>query len=265
MKKEKEKIFDIEELRKNMSVEEIKEDRNRKRKKKKKKGKIKFIAFLLVVTVLVLMLTPIFTVQWFEVTGNVKISDSRILKASGIETGDNLFRFNVKRTKDKIRTITQIDEIRILRWFPSGIKIRVTERVPVAALKTKNGYLTTDIKGKLIEAVKETHLPVVENINTTTLKPGDSLKEEQIEIISQLVEVAKIVEDSDLNDRMTEFGIDKSGNYKFLIDGNKNVVLGEETRIDYKLKMLKAVVDELSPAEEGTIDLSKEGQALYSP
>ncbi len=267
-KEENKKILHIDDLRKSaadMTVEEIKERRALKKQQKKKKGAVKFTAFLIVVAILVLMLTPVFTVEWFEVTGNVKISDRQILQASGLEMGDNLFRFNVKKTKDKIRTITYIDEIKILRWLPGGIKITVTERVPVASLKTASGYLNTDKKGKIMEAVKETSLPVVENIKTKTLKVGDFLNKEQIAQIEELMGVADIIKQFDMNDRLTEFGIDSKGNYKFVIDGNKNVVLGEETRLDYKLKMLKTVVDELSPTEEGVIDLSKEGQALYSP
>ncbi len=269
MKKEKNlKVLHIDDLRKNLSdmtVDEIKERRKLINKKKKKKSAIRITAFLVIVAVLVLMLTPIFTVKWFEVTGNTKITDKQILEASDLDIGDNLFRFNLKKTKDKIKAITYIDSVKIVRWLPDGIKITVTERTPVAALKSATGFLTVDVKGKIIESVKKTSLPVIENIKTATLKPGEFLNEKQVQQIEELVEVARIINEFEMNDRLTEFGIDKSGNYKFVIDGNKNVVLGEETRIDYKLKMLKAVIDELSPTEEGTIDLSKEGEALYSP
>ena len=142
-KKEKGKILNIDELRKSraeMSVEEIKEARKIKKVQKKKKGAVKFSVFLIIVAILVLMLTPIFTADWFEVTGNTTISDGQILKASGLMKGDNLFRVNVKKTKDKIRTINYIDEVRVLRWLPDGIKISVTERVAVASLKTKSGF-----------------------------------------------------------------------------------------------------------------------------
>ncbi len=262
------KILNIEDLRKSsadMTVEEIKERRKLKKQQKKKKGAFKATVFLIVVAILVLMLTPIFTIEWFEVSGNTKVSDNQILQISELEMGDNLFRFNVKKTKDKIRTISYIDEIKILRWFPSGVKIEVTERIPVASLVTKSGYLNVDKKGVIIEGVKKTTLPVIENIKTTTLKVGNTLKEKETAQIDRLKEVTEIIKQFDISERLTEFGIDKYGNFKFVIDGNKNVVLGEEVRLDYKLKMLKSVVDELSPTEEGTIDLSKEGQALYSP
>ena len=51
----------------------------------------------------------------------------------------------------------------------------------------------------------------------------------------------------------------------YVIDGNKNVITGGNYRLDYKLMMLEATVSELSRSEAGTIDLSTEGEALFTP
>ena len=59
--------------------------------------------------------------------------------------------------------------------------------------------------------------------------------------------------------------IKDSGNVTFVIDGNKTVKTGGNYRLDYKLMMLEATISELAKSEAGTIDLSVEGQALFSP
>ena len=68
-----------------------------------------------------------------------------------------------------------------------------------------------------------------------------------------------------LLDRSSVINFKNPNNVTFVIDGNKTVKTGGNYRLDYKLMMLEATISELAKSEAGIIDLSIEGEALFSP
>ena len=177
-----------------------------------------------------------------------------------------MFRLNIKKSKEAIRTIPYVKDVKIARYLQGGVRIKITERVPVACIKYANGYALIDDEGRLLETSKDTlGYPEIVGIKLAKQKIGDILKETDEAKINAMTEVLNMLGEYELTDRTSLINITKEENVTFVIDGNKKVITGGNYRLDYKLMMLEAAISELAKSEAGTIDLTNEGEALFTP
>jgi len=236
------------------------------RKQKKRAARIRFICILAVVSIISFMMTPVFNIKWIDVKGNEKTKFGEVVKASGIAYEQNIFRLNIKKSKDAIKKLPYVDTVRIIRHLPGGVMFEVTERAAVACIKYANGYVLIDKEGRLLETVKEFEgIPQIEGIKLSKQKVGETLKDSIPDQIAAMEELLNKLQENDLSGRTSLVNIKDEDNVTFVIDGNKTVITGGNYRLDYKLMMLEATISELSKSEAGTIDLSVEGEALFTP
>lgn len=236
------------------------------KRRKRRAARIRFICLLAAVSVVAFLMTPVFNIKWIDVKGNEKTSFGQIVKSSGINYEQNIFRLNIKKSKDEIKKLPYVDTVRIARHLPGGVMFKITERVPVACVKYATGYALLDKDGRLLETTDtKSNLPEIQGINVKNQKIGTILKDSLPKEIAAMDELLASLTEYGLINRISVINIKDSGNVTFVIDGNKTVKTGGNYRLDYKLMMLEATISELAKSEAGTIDLSVEGQALFSP
>jgi len=251
-KKEDEKIINI--------------NRREIRRKKKRAARNRFICLLAAVCVIAFLMTPVFNIKWIDVTGNEKTTFGQVVKSSGIQYDQNIFRLNIKRSKEAVKKLPYVDTVRIARHLPGGVMFKITERVAVACIKFGTGYTLIDKEGRLLEAVDSAGgLPEIQGITLKKQKIGDILKDTIPDEIAAMDELLSMLAEHDLLARTSVVNIKDPDNVTFVIDGNKTVKTGGNYRLDYKLIMLESTIAELTKSEAGTIDLSIEGQALFTP
>lgn len=236
------------------------------RRRKRRAARIRFICLLAAVSVITFLMTPVFNIKWIDVTGNEKTTFGQVVKSSGIQYDQNIFRLNIKKSKDEIKKLPYVDTVKIARHLPGGVMFKITERVPVACVKFGTGYAYLDKEGRLLE-LAESHpgIPEIQGISLKKQKIGDILKDTLPNEITAMDELLATLAEHGLLERTSVINIKNSNNVTFVIDGNKTVKTGGNYRLDYKLMMLEATISELAKSEAGTIDLSIEGEALFSP
>lgn len=233
--------------------------------KRKKQRRITFVVCLLVIAaILALLLTPFFNIKYIDVSGHKKVSQKTIVETSGISYGENIFKLNIKKMKSKLKKLPYIDEVKVVRKIPDVVVFEITERKPIVAVVAGESFVYMDENGRFLEVVKQNNLPVLEGVKTR-IELGKFIGDEQPEMLENFIRKYNLLKQNGLGDRVTSFKADNKGNISFVIDGTKTVVLGEETNVEYKFKMLEKVIAELPPTQKGTIDLSVESKALYSP
>jgi cell division septal protein FtsQ len=82
---------------------------------------------------------PDFAVQQIEVQTEGKISAAAVRQMSGVTVGTNLFRVNLRAVKKNLEQVSVIDSVSVERVLPGGLKIRVTEREPLAQVNVPCG------------------------------------------------------------------------------------------------------------------------------
>lgn len=227
------------------------------------------LLLLLAVTAGVLMLTPFFNLQWVDITGNEKVTSDQILKASEIAYQTNVFRVNVKKAAASIGKIPYVETVSVHRKLPGGIRIKITESVPVAYMPFGTSYVLIDGGGKLLESLpalsEEYKLPVVTGIALENFELGASIQTTNPTELKAFQNLMEKLREYSLLDRVSMIDISNPDHLTFQFDQNKTVQVGDAYRLDYKLMMLQATIEELAPSEAGAIDLTIEGKAIFSP
>ena len=111
-----------------------------KRKRKRGKGRLgplfKLLCAGAVAVALTMGATGFFQVETVAVTGNSRYSQEEIIKATGIQTGDNLFRMNKYQIAHQVlQGLPYVEELTIRRALPSTIVITVKEWDAVARVE----------------------------------------------------------------------------------------------------------------------------------
>lgn len=140
-----------------------------------------------------------FAVREITVQTDGVISPAQIRKWAGVQPGDNLFALDLPRLKRDLELAPAIQSAAVERVLPGTLRLRVTEREPVAqivALRARAGggldrmVYQVDATGRVMlpldrqqttDAVGQNDdaLPVLTGVNTAGLQPGRALESPQ--------------------------------------------------------------------------------------
>jgi cell division septal protein FtsQ len=142
---------------------------------------------------------PDFAVQRIDVQTDGKISAEIVRQKSGVQTGLNLFRVNLRTVKKNLESIALIESVSVERVLPGELKIRVTEREPLVQVNVPCGMAggvpmlavyQIDTTGKVIVPLDpreakipstriETTLPVITGNNAMAAVATNSIDSEK--------------------------------------------------------------------------------------
>lgn len=247
------------------SKEEKKQNKNSKknnttrknrtrRKKKRKKTSKKMITFascflLIAIVIIFALTTPIFNINYIEVTGNSKISSDTIISISGLKKGQNIFKFN-NSTIQNIKENKYIDEVKIKRKLPGTIIISVKEREIKYQIKLLNSYAYIDKNGYILEVstVKQ-EVPIIVgfNMNENELINKKRLEIEDLEELNKILKVMDAAKTINIDSIITEINIENKDNYYFFIENqSKKVYIGDTSNLTKKMLYIKKILEEES-------------------
>ena len=237
---------------------------------KRKNSKVAtFSGFLLlvIVTLFILMLTPFFNIKWIDIKGAEKITSGQIKTAISYSQGTNLFKINLKKSEENLEALPYVKDAEVKRKFPDGVRVYITERTPVAYIEFGGAFVLIDSEGRMLEQVSEKpdKIPAVLKAPVEGLKVGQYLKDKSEEASQAFVVLYEKLNEYQLYERVSGINVGTADSISFAFDGNKNVIIGDGYRLDYKLMMLQAAIDGLAPSESGTITLTVEGKAIFTP
>ena len=249
--------------------------RTNQRKKKNKRKKIVFrlvIGCLFLCIGVVSALALFFNINQITVTGDVVYSESEIIKASGIEKGDNLIFLSSEILNKKIsEKLPYVNSIRIKRRLPSTLEIVVEKTEPFMAVESDGYYILLNADGKVLEKNLET---VGEGIVLANLGEFDSAEIGEIIGVADEKALTKI---DTLKESCEEIGfegislLDVSDlyNIKMVYQDRITLVLGEtrRTTLSSRLAFAKAAIEtqnEENDMYRGTLNLIVDGKAYWS-
>jgi cell division septal protein FtsQ len=150
---------------------------------------------------------PDFAVQQMDVQSSGTISEDQLRRWSGVKLGQNLIALDLAAVKRNLEMASAIDSASVERVLPHTLKIRVTERAPVAQVDVPraaggNGISISvfqlDVNGYVMQpldprqsivplAQMSSSLPVVTGLNDFQLQPGHRLVTPEILAALKLV------------------------------------------------------------------------------
>ena len=220
----------------------------KKKRRKKNMSLYYFMIFVFVSSALVILsLTVFFKVEKITVSGSSTYSKEEIIAASGIRIGNNLIRTDTKKAEqDILNTLVNVDTVKIKRKLPSEIKIEVTPTVASAIVEYNGTYNVISKNGKVIEdklSAPKSNLIVIVGYDPENVELNKVIKskdENKDRIVKQLLEEFK-----ELNfTNITKIDISDRMNIKFTYQDRIEVELGTSSELSYKVKFIKAIIDE---------------------
>jgi cell division protein FtsQ len=134
-----------------------------------------FAVILLLVGCSALYNSNLFAITRVEVVGNVHVSTARVLALAHVSPDATLIRFPADSVAAGVATDPWVADVSVTRVFPSGMRIRVTERSPLAIVNVGPAGFLADGTGMIIATATVSAsgtLPAITDVPGLDLKPG---------------------------------------------------------------------------------------------
>ena len=146
-----------------------------------------------------------FSIRTIDIRTNGVIDPAQIHRWSGSRKGDNLFQTDLMRVKRDLETVPMIKSVAVDRVLPDTLRIRVSERNPVAQVflyrqspngrlewqtfwVDQHGFVMKPLNPKLtLRKRSKKWLQVLVGIKQTDLLPGRAIKSAQVKAALQLI------------------------------------------------------------------------------
>ena len=236
-----------------------------RRRKKRRRGRrvYKVITALIIVIALVLAVNFLFRVNTIEVNGVSHHTAQEVIDASGIKMGQCLYLVNKFKVVDNLAaSLTYVEDIDIYRRLPDTIVIDITERTPSAMVKCGADYWVLDENCRVLDKVRSleeiSSTTTVIGIEALSASPGSVIEvsSEEKTALAQLTAVLKGLQVEDMVGAFTTIDVTDPYNVVCMYDGDRiKVIFGDCTDMAYRVRFFRAIVNERSSDETGSIDI----------
>ncbi|HLZ54291.1 MAG TPA: FtsQ-type POTRA domain-containing protein, partial [Verrucomicrobiae bacterium] len=148
-----------------------------------------------------------FAIRRVDVQTDGVIAPDKLRRWSGVRPGDNLMALDLAAVKRNLELVSTVGSVSVERVLPSTLRIRVTERQPVAQVDVPragaaggiqvtvfqldaDGYVMQPLDPRLcvipLAQIRD-QLPVIVGLNTYQLQPGQRVESPQVLAALQLV------------------------------------------------------------------------------
>lgn len=242
--------------------------RRKKKYRRRRKTAVYLVLLLLVCVVcLILSLTVFFNTSRIKVGGNSRYTEEQIVRASGIEKGDNLLRMSKSDIKEKIlKALPYVSDVQVIRELPSTVTLKVTETEPSCRYlvgEHRWALLSEDLRVMEITSVEPETTPVLSGITLDITDEGETAKADSEISEKILLDLLTILKENDIiNINSIVFTSPISVNMK--LEGRVTAKLGGDSDLDYKVRMVKTWINGSLPSVgEWTVDVTS-GDKLYA-
>lgn len=242
--------------------------RRKKKYRRRRKTAVYLVLLLFVCVVcLILALTVFFNTSQIKVSGNARYTVSEVIKASGVETGDNLLRMSKTKIKEKIlKELPYVSDVQVVRELPSTVTIKITEADPSCAYlvgENRWALLSQELRIMELTSVEPEGTPVLRGIVLEVPAAGETAKAESEISEKILLDLLTTLKENDIiNINGIEFTSPISVSLR--LEGRVTAKLGGDSDLDYKVRMVKRWIDGSLPSVgEWSIDVTS-GDKLYA-
>lgn len=227
----------------------------RKRVKRKKVNKrrkffkilFRFLILFLFIFLIIFSLknSKLFNIKSVNVDGTKKVSYNDIVKVGELKKGSKYFEISKSDRIKKLESIPYVKNAKVRYKLGGNVDVSIEERVPYYQVESRN-FLLADEEFRILEEKdsKVDNLLSLNGLNVENKKPGSyilSYKEDEDKklLLKSLKEpeynLMGNIKDIELLDSVASF---------VTVDGVK-VEFGSYKNIDYKLKMLSLMLDDI--------------------
>jgi cell division protein FtsQ len=212
--------------------------RTTRKPKKMPSGYYLLVGLLTSGLLLSLMMTFLLNLTEIELVGESKYTYDEIVAASGFKVGDNLVRLDTEEAEMRIKnTLPYIEVAEIRRSFPDSVVIEVAAGKASANIEYGNGYLLTNVTGKILGISEEPEygLPIVKGLLPIDFTPGSMLATQDTQKCRIYLALCDELSKQGIT-KITEIDITDKYNITLNYENRITIELGNWSDIPYKLR-----------------------------
>lgn len=138
--------------------------------------------------------SPLFSISRVEVAGVKHLTADRVRQLAKVPAGSTLLRFPADEVASRVSADPWVESVSVSRVFPNGMRIRVTERQPVAVVQTDKGTWLADRNSYLIAPASNeatfAGIPAIGAVPGLVLKAGRTTSPELRNAIAVLTGIS---------------------------------------------------------------------------
>lgn len=230
-----------------------------------------------VVLALLFGMAIFFKVEVVNVTGMKKYTAWDVREASQIRDGENLLTVSQAQASGRIMTkLPYVKSVRVRIKLPNAVNIEITEMDVVYAIQTDQGaWWLMSAEGKLVEAtaIPDGYTKVI-GVQITDPQAGGMAQAAEVpeetredgtaipitvresEKLRAAVEILGAMEAQGILGGVTKVDVTDMGDLQLWLSTRYQVLLGDSSRISYKIQTVVKAIDQMSDYQSGTLDAS---------
>ncbi len=241
-----------------------------RRRRKRKSALFTPLAFVLICAALIFGMSVFFRVTTIKVTGEVNYAAEEIIKASGIEPGDNLIFIDRSGAASRIRSkLPYIESVAVIRVLPNTVNIEIQESRALAYLAVDGELWAIDRSCKALAKTTSSQVEgLIHVTGITAAKPsvgeivaGKDAEGSKLEYLSVIL---REISARGMESEIRSMDLTNLANPTFDYQERFFVKLGKNEDVGYKLDRMLSVVEQLGVSDMGTIDLSIDERVHFS-
>lgn len=223
---------------------------------------LRLFVMILVVAVILVCAVLFFKVTDIQVSGSQIYTAGQVIGASGIAEGDSLL--TIRRTSAAARIkvmLPYIENVKVSRYLPGSVVIEVTESGAAFSVEASDGTSwLINASGKLLEeaGVGVADYPKLTGVRAKSPKAGQQIVTDEQENLAVAQQLLELLSESGLVSQITEVDVEKSYDVVIWYGHQYEIHLGGSDRLEYKLRYLLSIMDQLDSVRGGVIDLTLE-------
>lgn len=230
-------------------MEKRKKVKRKKVNKKKRFFRIlfRFLIFFLIIFLIVFSLknSKLFNIKSVNVDGTKKVSYNDIVKVGELKKGSKYFEISKSDRIKKLESIPYVKNVKLGYKLGGNVNVFIEERVPYYQVESRK-FLLVDEDFRILEErnSKVDNLLSLNGLNVENKKPGSYILPYKEDEDKKLL--LRSLKDSDYNlmGNIKDIELLDSVASFVTVDGIK-VEFGSYKNIDYKLKMLSLMLDDI--------------------
>lgn len=233
---------------------------------------------LAVVVALILGMSLFFKVETVTVAGMEKYTAWDVRQASGISDGENLLGISKAKISDSIlKNLPYVQTVRIGIKLPGTVHIEITEfPVTYAIEDTDGGWWLIGSDGRIADtttAAEAMDITKIKGVRVVSPQPGSpavaeeptpEVDEEGNEIpvtvygrerLALALEIIGILEENGILGKMASVDVTDLGALTMWYGSQYKVLLGDRSRLSYKVSAMNSAIDQFGSYDSGTLDV----------
>lgn len=238
--------------------------KNQKKKRKKSRAQRLRRSFMLLLVLViavscVCLFAPVFNITEVTVEGNAQVTTEEILDRTSIVIGSNIFKMSKKSVREGLRSLAYLDTIKVSRRLPSKVKISVTESYAELIFPHATGYLVSDINGKLLEVISDCEgweVPHVIGADIEQIEISKKITVQDGVKFDIILDCISYLKDKGHLSQLAKLDFTDISNIWVTYKEGHKVNFAKFEDMDYKMKMLDAILPQVDRSEGTYIDLT---------